>query len=318
QKGGALLLTTQNGQQTAITGVPAIAYGGQGGLGDVILDPDFGENRTIYLSFAESDATGERGGAVARAQLDLDAAALSSVEVIWRQRPKAAGSGHYGHRLAFDADGYLFITSGERQLMAPAQDRTNNLGAIVRILPDGQIPSDNPFFDEGGVAAEIWSYGHRNPLGLAFDANGVLWEHEMGPRGGDEFQRIEMGKNYGWPEASDGRHYDLENIPDHKDDDGFRAPDVSWVPSISPAGLIIYTGAQFPDWTGSALLGGLSSESLIRIRFDCDRQDQAACEAERFRMGNRIREIEQDRDGGIWILEDRRAPNAGRLLKLRP
>jgi glucose/arabinose dehydrogenase len=234
--------------------------------------------------------------------------------VIWRQNPKVTGRGHYGHRIAFDAAGYLFISSGERQKFDPAQDMQGNLGKIIRLHDDGTIPTDNPFYDEGGVTAEIWSLGHRNPLGLAFDADGRLWNQEMGPEHGDELNLVRPKLNYGYPLVSNGDHYNGDEIPDHDTRPDLEAPKTYWVPAISPGGLMFYDGDLFPDWQGSAFIGGLSSRALIRVEFDGDN----AREAERFEMGARIREPEQGPNGALWILEDGRNKAHGRLLKLTP
>ncbi len=210
EKRGRLLVVTREGAKSApVSGVPDVDYGGQGGLGDVALHPDFATNGLVYLSYAEAGDGDTRGAAVARARLALDAngGALSDVNVIWRQVPKVSGRGHYGHRLLFDADGYLFISSGERQKFDPAQDLQSNLGKIVRLHDDGSVPADNPFAERGGVTAEIWSLGHRNPLGIAFDSQGRLWNSEMGPRGGDELNLVVRGENYGYPVVSNGDHY---------------------------------------------------------------------------------------------------------------
>ena len=310
EKRGALLLFS-DGKKLTINGVPAVAYGGQGGMGDVILHPDFASNSRIYFSYVEAGANGTRGAAVARATLNRtpDGGSLQGVQVIWRQEPKMSGSGHFSHRLAFGADGLLWITSGERQEFSPAQNMDMNLGKVLRLEDDGSIPADNPFVSQGGVAAQVWSLGHRNLLGIAFDANGQLWTHEMGPLGGDELNRIERGANYGWPIVSNGDHYDGRVIPDHDTQPQFNAPEVSWNPVISPAGLIFYDGREFPKWNGNAFIGGLSSQALIRIEFSAT----GAREAERFAMGARIREVEQGPDGAIWLLED--GGGAG-LLKL--
>src|SRR5690606_29200298 len=191
---------------------------------------------------------------------------LEDLQVIWRQVPKVTGGGHYGDRIAFDKDGYLWIASGERQKFDPAQDMQSNLCKIVRLDDDGSVPKDNPFADKGGVTAQIWSLGHRNPLGIAFDAEGRLWNHEMGPQGGDELNLVRRGANYGYPIVSQGDHYDGKVIPDHEERPEFQAPVVTWVPVISPAGFIIYDGSEFPQWRGNGFIGGLSSQSLIRIR----------------------------------------------------
>lgn len=318
EKAGRLLVVTQDGQKSSpVKGVPEVDYGGQGGLGDVILHPGYADNGLIYLSYAEAGNGGVRGAAVARAELKLDdqGGQLRNLEVIWRQHPKVSGRGHYGHRLAFAADGKLFISSGERQKFDPAQDMQQNLGKIIRLNDDGSVPQDNPFVDRGGVSAQIWSLGHRNPLGLAFDPSGQLWSHEMGPRGGDELNRIVRGDNYGYPIVSNGSHYDGRPIPDHDTRPEFHAPEVFWVPVISPAGFIIYTGGLFPDWQGDGFIGGLSSRSLVRISFDAGENGDKTEEAERFNMGRRIREIEQGPDGAIWLLEDQ---SGGRLLKITP
>ncbi|MGC1442175.1 MAG: PQQ-dependent sugar dehydrogenase [Burkholderiaceae bacterium] len=313
EKPGQLWIVTTNGQVSPpITGVPQVAYGGQGGLGDVVLHPNFASNNWVYLSFAEADNSGLKGAAVARAKLNLnndDAPTLENLSVIWRQYPKVSGSGHYGHRLAFSPDGYLFISSGERQKFTPAQDMAQNLGKLIRLNDDGTVPASNPFFSQGGVAAQVWSLGHRNPLGLAFDVKGELWSHEMGPRGGDELNLIKRGGNYGYPIVSDGDHYSGKDIPDHSTRPEFNAPLIAWTPVISPGGLVFYTGDKFKAWRGNALIAGLSSRALIRVAFDGNK----VREVERFAMGQRIREVEQGPDGNLWLLED--GPG-GRLLKL--
>lgn len=318
EKPGRLLVVTPDGEKSAsVAGVPDVDYGRQGGLGDIILHPEFADNGVVYLSYAEAGDDDTRGAAVARAELQLDdegGGSLHDVTVIWRQVPKVTGRGHYGHRLAFAPDGHLFISSGERQKFDPAQDMQGNLGKIVRLNDDGTVPEDNPFFEQGGVTAEIWTLGHRNPLGIAFDAHGRLWSHEMGPRHGDELNLVKPGRNYGYPLVSNGDHYSGQPIPDHDTRPDLEAPRAYWVPAISPAGLLIYDGEKFPDWQGDAFLGGLSSEALVRVEFD----GENAREAERYEMGARIREVEQGLDGAIWLLEDDRENSHGRLLKLLP
>ncbi len=314
EKEGRLYVVSQTGEKSKpVSGVPEVEYGGQGGLGDVVIHPDFAKNGLVYLSYAEAGRGDLRGAAVARGKLSLtqDGGRLTDVQVIWRQVPKVTGRGHYGYRIAFSPDGHLFISSGERQKFDPAQDMDQNLGKIVRLNDDGSIPSDNPFANRRGVTAEIWSLGHRNPYGLAFDAQGRLWNHEMGPQGGDELNLVVRGANYGYPLVSQGDHYGGSPIPDHDTRPEFVAPKVWWTPVISPAGLIFYTGDLFPQWKGDAFMGGMSARALIRIEVD----GEAASEAERFRMGKRIREVEQGPDGAIWLLED---GSGGRLLKLTP
>jgi glucose/arabinose dehydrogenase len=314
EKEGRLLVLTQAGETSApIAGLPAIDYGGQGGLGDVALHPDYADNGTIYFSYVEAGSDDTRGAAVARAKLAFsgDGGDLSDVEVIWRQAPKVTGRGHFGHRILFSPDGYLYISSGERQKFDPAQDMQANLGKIVRLNPDGSLPDDNPYLDKGAVAAQIWSLGHRNPLGIAFDAEGQLWNVEMGPRGGDELNRVVRAENYGYPVVSNGRHYSGKDISDHETRDEFRAPAVWWAPVISPSGFMIYSADLFSDWKGLGFITGLSSESLVQIEFG----NETAREVARYDMGERMRAVAQGPNGAIWLLED---GTTGRLLKLTP
>ena len=313
EKKGKLKLWQNEGPVVDVDGVPAVAYGGQGGLGDVILHPDFAKNKLVYLSFAEA-GEGGFGAAVARGKLAIAGgkAALSDVQIIWRQEPKVSGQGHFGHRLAFGPDGMLYISSGERQKFDPAQDLNQNLGKIVRLTDNGMVPSDNPFYDQGRVKSQIWSYGHRNPLGIAFDTQGRLWNQEMGPAGGDELNLVKKATNYGYPFVSNGNHYDGRDIPDHAAGDGFAAPKVFWNPAISPAGLMIYSGNMFKEWKGSAFLGGLGAKALVRVKLD----GENATKADQWDMGARIREVEQGPDGAIWLLEDEYRGSEGRLLKL--
>lgn len=317
ERKGALKLYRIGGTAQTIRGVPKVAYGGQGGLGDVVLHPQFASNGFVYMSYAEPGEARTSGAAVARAKLVLgsEGGELQNLEVIWRQVPKVRGEGHYGHRLLFAPDGHLFISSGERQKFDPAQNMQANLGKLVRLQDDGSVPRDNPFADRRGVTAQIWTLGHRNPLGLAFDAQGRLWEHEMGPQGGDELNLIVRGANYGYPVVSNGDHYGGKPIPDHPTHPEFNAPAAFWNPVISPAGFIIYNGAMFPDWRGDGFIGGLSSQALIRVEFEGERAREAA----RYQMQNRIREVEQGSDGAIWLLEDGPSgKGGGRLLKLTP
>jgi aldose sugar dehydrogenase len=315
EKRGALkVVALDGGGKTAdVSGVPTVSYGGQGGLGDVVLHPQFAANRFVYLSYAEGGSRGSlSGAAVARARLALDSAGggrLEDLAVIWRQDPKVGGQGHFGHRIAFAPDGHLYISSGERQKFDPAQDMAANLGKILRLNDDGSVPADNPFADAGGVAAQIWSLGHRNPLGIAFDSQARLWNVEMGPRGGDELNHVERGANYGWPIVSNGDHYDGRNIPDHPTRREFHAPAAFWNPVISPSSLLFYGGSVFPQWQGDAFISGLSSQSIVRIEFD----GTAAREAQRFAMRARIRQVKQGPDGALWVVEDGRN---GRILRL--
>ncbi len=314
EKKGKLLLVDQAGAKTEIGNVPDVDYGGQGGFGDVILAPDFATSGQIYLSWVESGEDDTRGAVVAHANLDLSAEepALQDIKTIWTQNPKTTGRGHYSHRMIFSPDGkYLFIGSGERQKFDPSQDMTGNLGKIVRLYPDGSVPEDNPFVGQDGALPEIWSLGHRNILGMAFDSEGRLWNQEMGPKDGDELNLVEAKANYGYPIVSEGDHYDGKKIPNHDTRPEFAAPKVAWVPTIAPSGLIIYSADLFPAWKGSAFIGGLASEAIIRVSFE----GEETKEAERFAMDKRIREVEQGPNGALWVLED---GEGGRLLKLTP
>ena len=310
EKPGRLRLVTTAGQISTVAGVPAVVDAGQGGLLDVALDPGFASNRRVYLSYAEA-GTGGSGLAVARGTLAADGSALGEVRVIWRQDPKVTGDGHFGGRMAFAPDGRLFVTAGERQKGTPAQDLAQTLGKVIRIEADGSIPADNPFAGQAGAKAEIWSYGHRNPYGLVFAGNGQLFESEMGPEGGDEFNLIERGRNYGWPAVSEGNNYGGGPIPRHATDSRYTAPLVSWTPVISPGGMIQYRGSRFVNWEGDFLLAGLTGQGLIRVRVS----GTTASEAARIPLGTRIREVEQGPDGAIWVLGD---GAGGRLIRLDP
>ncbi len=314
ERRGALKLYDLGGGIADVSGVPEVDYGGQGGFGDIVLHPEFSDNDLVYISYAESGSGSTRGAAVARARLELQGARreLADLEVIWRQVPKVTGRGHFGHRIAFGPDGYLWISSGERQKFDPAQDMEANLGKILRLYADGSVPPDNPFADGGEVTRQIWSLGHRNPLGLAFDETERLWNVEMGPRGGDELNIVRRGANYGYPIVSNGNHYSGASIPDHDTRPEYDAPAVSWSPVISPSSLMFYSGNEFPEWQGNAFIGGLSSQSLVRVEID----GETVREAERFRMGQRIRSVADGPDGAIWVLEDERRGSGGRLLRL--
>jgi glucose/arabinose dehydrogenase len=312
EKGGKLwLVDVGTGKRQEVAGVPrTLRVEGQGGLGDVVAAPDFAGTERVYLSYVEPD--GERSGAVVavgRLVLGQGAPRLEGLQVIWRQQPKVTGAGHFSHRIAFGEDGKLFISSGDRQKFEPAQDMAGNLGKIIRLNPDGSVPADNPFAARGGVASQVWTLGHRNVLALAFAPDGRLWESEMGPAGGDEINLIERGKNYGWPVVSNGDHYDGRPIPDHPTRPDFEAPKVWWNPSISPGGMIVYTGDLFPQWNGDLLQGALSGEALIRVDVD----GATAKKAEQWGMNARIREVEQGPGGEVYLLQDE-----GQLVRLTP
>ncbi len=323
QKTGELfMVNTQTGVKVAINGVPKVAYGGQGGLGDIILAPDFATTNEVYLSYVEAGKGSENntfGAKVVKAKLtglDSNKPSLQTIMPIWQQTPKVKGKGHYSHRLLFSPDSkYLYISSGERQKKDPAQDMSVNLGKIIRLHPDGSIPIDNPFAkDNHEISQQFWSTGHRNVLGMAFDASGKLWAHEMGPRGGDELNLIEKGNNYGWPVVSNGRNYNGIPIPDHDTRPEFSAPKVSWTPVISPSSMSIYTGGKhndFPAWQDNALISGLSSKALVVVALQGNND---ATERYRYDMDTRMRGVLVVQ-GQVWALED---GDDGRLLRLLP
>ena len=323
QKTGELfVVNTTTGAKTAVIGVPKVAYGGQGGLGDIILAPDFATSNTVYISYVEAGKNTDDnkfGAKVIKATLtglDTDTPSLQAVTPIWEQTPKMKGQGHFSHRLLFSPDGqYLYISSGERQEKTPAQDMSVNLGKIIRLNADGSIPVDNPFVgNTNNIAKQFWTIGHRNVLGMAFDEKSRLWAHEMGPRGGDEFNLIEKGSNYGWPVVSNGRNYTGTDIPDHDTRPDFAAPKISWTPVISPSSISIYKAGKyndFPAWQGNVLISGLSSKALIVVSFD---ENNGASERYRYDMGERIRSV-LNVDGKVWLLED---GAEGRLLRLLP
>lgn len=312
KEGKLWLVDVRNGSKREVGGVPRVHVAGQGGLGDVVAHPDFAGNRRVYLSYVEEGDDGTTGAVLGYGFLDLadaNRAVLHGFRVIWRQQPKVGGNGHFSHRIAFGPDGFLYLTSGDRQKFYPAQDMGGNLGKVLRLTAEGAPAPGNPWASRGGIAAQFWSIGHRNLLGLSFAPDGGLWETEMGPQGGDELNLIVPGRNYGWPKASNGSHYGGGDIPDHKAGDGFEPPKVWWNPSISPGGLLIYTGDRFPAWKGDALIAALSGEALIRVDIDGDK----ARKSDQWDMDERIRAVDQGPDGAVYLLEDE-----GRLLRLDP
>ncbi|HSG33237.1 MAG TPA: PQQ-dependent sugar dehydrogenase, partial [Sphingomonadaceae bacterium] len=297
-----------------VGGAPQVAAGGQGGLGDIVFAPDYATSRTVYLTWAQADEGNSRRLVLGRGRMACEGGcAVEGLQVIWRQEPAIASFGHFSGRIAFSPDGeYLFLTSGDRMQEDPAQDVTNNLGSVVRLLPDGSPAPGNPFAGQGGVADQVWSYGHRNLLGLAFDSNGQLWDLEHGPRGGDEINLVEPGKNYGWPLVSDGDEYSGDPIPRHATRPDLQAPAISWNPVIAPGDFIFYSGSLFPEWRGEALIAAMGDvRAVVRVSFDGEK----ATEEARYPMGTRLREIEQGPDGAIWVLAD---GADGRLMKLTP
>ena len=303
------ILGIDNQVSPPLSGTPEVDAGGQGGLLDIALDPAFATNRTIFLSFAEP---GGDGVSTALARATLGDKALTGLKVIFSQTPKVSGSGHFGGRIVFSPSGHLFFTMGDRQKFEPAQNLSSHLGKIVRLNRDGTIPNDNPFVGRAGALPQIWSYGHRNVQGAAFEpSTGVLWTNEFGPRGGDELNRPEAGKNHGWPLVSWGNHYDGRDIPDPPSKPDFVDALAHWTPVISPSGMIFYTGAKFPMWRGDILIAGLSSQGLVRVQV----KGAKASEAERIPLGERIRDVEQAPDGSIYVLTDE---SNGKVLRLRP
>lgn len=302
ERRGALQLRDQTtGEVTEVTGLPPVHAQGQAGMHDIIPGPTFEQDGMVYLSWVRSHTNGAQG-VVGRAYLDMDRHQLTGLQEIWEQTP-AAGNGHLSLRLLID-DGHLYVTSGDRQEMTPAQENDTNLGSVLRLTLDGQPAPGNPW------DTEQWTMGHRNALGIDTDDQGRIWVSEMGPQGGDELNLLVEGDNYGWPEASMGVHYNNDPIPDHSDDDGFHGPAAWWVPSISPGNLLIYSGELFDGWSNSALLGGLSGEKIVRVELG-----EPATVVDEWEMGARIRALAEAPDGAIWVLED--GP-AGRLLELRP
>lgn len=325
-KGSMFVVDQEGNKLPSVGGLPDVDYGGQGGMGDVALHPNYEENGLVYISYVESGKANTRGAAVARARLEIEGRRpmLHDMEVIWRQYPKVLGRGHYGHRLLFDDEGYLWITSGDRQKFTPSQDMQSNIGKILRLNDDGSAPEDNPFVnyrdddafvDDDSVYDQIWARGVRNPLGIAQAPDGRIWEVEMGPAHGDEINLVERGANYGYPIVSNGNHYDGREIPNHDTRPEFDAPKAWWDPTIAPGDVVIYNGKLFKDWQGDALVAGLGSHAIIRVALA---KDGSAEEVERFAMGERIRSLEVADDGALWVLEDGGRTSGGRLLRLTP
>ncbi|MCA6322039.1 MAG: PQQ-dependent sugar dehydrogenase, partial [Phenylobacterium sp.] len=305
EKAGQLLMLSADGKQRkTVTGAPAVTSQGQGGLMDVVLHPRFAKNRMVYFSYSE--AAGKDSSLVlARGVFnDGDAPSLRNVQTLFRGPKYDARAGHYSGRIAFSPEGKLFFAVGDRQQWdgfqrTDPQDIKILSGKVLRLNDDGTPAAGNPLAARGGDPA-IWTYGHRNLLGLAFDANGNLWEQEMGPLGGDEVNLILPGRNYGWPVVSNGDNYpgpptNGAAIPDHRPGDGFEAPKVWWSPAISPAGMMVYSGKLWPQWRGDLFIGGLSSQSLVRV----DVNGPEATKGDQFALGTRIRAPEAGPAGSI-------------------
>jgi glucose/arabinose dehydrogenase len=337
EKTGGLQLVTQQGAKTSVANAPAVLYGGQGGMLGVYLSPHYAKDHNVYLTYSEP-GDGGSSLALARAQLklDKDSASLEGLTVIWRDGERGKG-GQFGAQIAFSPDGkYLFLTSGDRQRMTPAQDPNQPLGKILRLTLDGKPAPGNPMAGKIGAPtvpvinppsdteaaknapvvttytfpgpnltpSETWTSGHRTPYGLAFAPDGRLWEAEHGPRGGDELNLIEPGKNYGWPLASYAVNYNGVPIPSPDTLPNLTKPVIYWTPVITPGNLMFYKGKMFPQWNGSALLSGLATKTINRITFD---GKGGAKPAERWDVGHRIRDVEVAPDGSLWAIEDDKA-----------
>ena len=317
------LRVIQNGELVPepITGVPQVVAQGQGGLFDVILHPDFESNQTIYLSFSKPKSNGAQSTtAVIRARYGNNR--LTDIEEIFEA--VSEGRGHYGGRLAFDSKGYLYITAGDRQAPStgnleahPAQDLSNHHGVVVRLHADGSIPEDNPFVGQSDKLPEIWSYGHRNPQGLAIDkTSDEVWINEHGPQGGDELNLVAPGLNYGWPVIGYGVNYG-SGLAIHKGthDTNMQAPNHFWVPSIATSGLMIYNGNQFPEWKGNIFVGGMAGQQLARLTLLGQR---IVGEETLVRGQGRIRDVRQGPDGYIYLAVEDRGGASTPILRMEP
>jgi glucose/arabinose dehydrogenase len=302
----------------ALAGVPRVFTAGQGGLLDVVLDRDFADNKTIYFCFADPVEGGGRT-ALARARLETDGSPrLEDTKVIFRQEGPLSSGNHFGCRIAQAADGNLFLSMGDHfQPRDEAQNLANHLGKIVRVRPDGTVPPDNPFVGRPGAKPEIWSFGHRNSQGLALQpGTGKLWEEEHGPRGGDEINVVEKGKNYGWPVIGYGIDYSGAKIHDSTQKAGMEQPVKYWVPSIAPSGMTFYDGAAFPAWRGNLIVGALAGQLLVRLELGDDKVlGDKVVKEERLPMGERIRDVRQGPDGALYVATD---SASGRILRLAP
>lgn len=315
ERPGRMRIVSNSGEVSApLSGVPAVHASGQGGLLDVVLSPDYANDRTIFFSYAQPTARGART-AVARAVLDPDGLSLNSVKVIFAQKEDPSGGHHWGSRLVFGRDGNLFVTLGDRfSFRDSAQDLNSHLGKIVRIRPDGSVPPDNPFVGRQGALPEIWSYGHRNVQGAALHpVTGRLWAHEHGPQGGDEINEVLPGRNYGWPVITYGREYVFgTRIGEGTERADVEQPRHQWTPSIAPSGMSFYTGSVYPGWSGNIFVGALKFRLLSRMT----EGDGKVAEAQRLLQdeGRRIRDVRQGPDGKLWLLDE----SEGSILRLDP
>jgi len=311
------IVTKAGGLGEPLNGVPDVDARGQGGLLDVAVHPNFARNRLIYWSYAEA-GPGGNSTAVARGRLSEDNTALVEVRVIFSQKPKLRSTAHFGNRLVFDGNGHLFVTLGERsnaKTRGQAQELDSHLGKIVRLTEEGGVPSDNPFVDKPDALPEIWSYGHRNPQAAAINpATGALWEIEHGPRGGDEINIPEPGKNYGWPVISYGVNYSGSPVGSGKTKmRGMEQPIYQWTPVIAPSGMAFYAADLFPQWKGNLFVGGLRATALVRLELN---GNKVAHEERLLRdLGLRIRDVAQGPDGALYVVTDE---DDGQILRISP
>jgi glucose/arabinose dehydrogenase len=315
ERPGRMRIVTAEGQLSPpLKGVPDVWASGQGGLLDVAIDRSFSQNKTIYFCFAERTGDGGRT-AVARARLNEGDGRLDDTRIIFRQEGPLSAGNHYGCRIVQADDGNLFVTLGEHAIYRDqAQNLGNHLGKLIRIAPDGSVPTGNPFIGRADAKPEIWSYGHRNEQGLAINpASGELWEIEHGPRGGDEVNIIGKGKNYGWPVIGYGIDYNGAKIHDSTARDGMEQPVKYWVPSIAPSGMLFYTGRLFPKWSGSLFTGALAGTMLVRLSLN----GNTVTSEERLlqNLHERVRDVRQGPDGALWLLTD---SSAGRIVRVTP
>lgn len=316
EKGGTMRIVSAEGDVgRAIDGVPAVDAGGQGGLLDVALDPDFAGNRAIYFTYSER-GRGGNSTAIGKARLSDDGTTLENVEKIFTQEPKYDGTKHFGSRIVFDREGHLFAGFGERsdyEIRENAQKLDNHIGKVVRINRDGSVPRDNPFVGRSEARPEIWSYGHRNVQGGALNpATGAVWFSEHGPKGGDEVNVVEAGRNYGWPRVSFGVNYDGTPVgTGRQSGPGLTQPIHHWTPVIGASGMAFYTADAVPGWKGSAFFGGLATEDLVRVAFDGSKP--VGEERLLGNLGKRIRDVQQGPDGAIYVATDE-----GDIIRVAP
>lgn len=316
ERPGRLRLWRKGQLSKPLEGVPRVYARGQGGLLDIALSPDFAQSRKVYLAYAEQGERGAAGTAVGFGVLAADLRSLQSFEVIFRQTPKLSSGQHFGARLVFDNDGYLFITLGENNQRSTAQDLGKHPGKVIRLFPDGTVPPDNPMLGRSHALPEIWSYGHRNPQGAALNPwTGVLWVHEHGPRGGDEINIPKPGRNYGWPIATHGINYSGFAIPEARGSqvDGMEAPHYVWEVSPAVSGMAFYDAERFEQWRHSLFIGALKERRLIRLQLEADRV--VAEEHLLADLGARIRDVRVGADGFVYVLTDARD---GALLRITP